>query len=99
MEPVKTPVDLSRLVIERKRLSRATSIGRRVFASQLEHVLLDLRTHKINSLFCQVEDELHLSVPEGLADPTAVRAKEVVGHVRVEVDVVLLADEVPLLGS
>ena len=49
--------------------------------------------------FFQVEDELHLSVPEGLADPTAVRAKEVVGHVRVEVDVVLLTDEVPLLGS
>ena len=50
------------------------------------------------SLF-QVEDELHLSVTEGLADPTAVRAEEVVGHVRVEVDVVLLTDEVPLLGS
>ena len=49
--------------------------------------------------FFQVEDELHLSVPEGLADPTAVRAEEVVGHVRVEVDVVLLTDEVPLLGS
>ena len=49
--------------------------------------------------FFQVEDELHLSVPEGLADSTAVRAEEVVGHVRVEVDVVLLTDEVPLLGS
>ena len=42
---------------------------------------------------------LDLSVPERLADATTIGAKEVVGHVGVEVDVVLLADKVPLLGS
>ena len=42
---------------------------------------------------------LDLSVPERLADATAIGAKEVVSHVRVEVDVILLADKVPLLGS
>ena len=42
---------------------------------------------------------LDLGVPERLADATAIGAKEVVGHVGVEVDVILLADKVPLLGS
>ena len=42
---------------------------------------------------------LDLCVPERLADATAICAKEVVGHVGVEVDVILLADKVPLLGS
>ena len=42
---------------------------------------------------------LDLSVPEWLADATAIGAEEVVGHIRVEVDIILLADKVPLLGS
>ena len=42
---------------------------------------------------------LDLGVPERLADATTIGAKEVVSHVGVEVDIVLLADKVPLLGS
>ena len=42
---------------------------------------------------------LDLGVPERLADATTIGAKEVVGHVGVEVDVILLTDKVPLLCS
>ena len=42
---------------------------------------------------------LDLGVPERLADATTIGAQEVVGHVGVEVDVILLTDKVPLLCS
>ena len=41
---------------------------------------------------------LHLRVAEGLVDAAAVGAEEVVRHVGVEVENVVVADEVPRLG-
>ena len=41
---------------------------------------------------------LHLGVAEWLDDAAAISSKEVVGHVGVEVEILVVADEVPRLG-